>query len=279
MTTFALFAPDGDELIPQDIARSLWRDDQMHGVASSGALARGLEHAVQMTGRDDVRSVRYTVDLFRAPSMGRCRVQTSVVREGSRLILVDATLVQDGQAVARASGLFLSATENPSGQVWTPADGPVPPPIEVAPVSEEPRVPIFHSDEVGWSQNFAEHQNGSRKQTWQTALPVVLGEEPTPFQGLAGVADSTSMVVNWGTEGVQYINTDISVAISRLPSSQEMGLSATSWYSHDGIATGTATIFDRQGPIGTSTVNSIANARRSVDFTKYDFTEDSVPGA
>lgn len=279
MSSFAMFRLEHGELIPQDIARSLWRDDQMHGVATSGALARELEHAVQAAGRDDLRPARYTVDLFRAPSMGPCRLAATVVREGSRLMLVDATLAQDGPVVARASALFLKSTENPSGQVWSPAEAPVPPPLEIAPISEEPRVPIFYSDEVGWSQNFTEHQNGSRKLTWQTAMPIVLGEKASPFQGLAGVADSTSMVVSWGSEGVQYINTDITLAISRLPVSQEIGLSAISWYAEDGIGTGTATVFDRRGPIGTSTVTSLANARRSVDFTQHDFTQDSGAGA
>lgn len=279
MTQFALFRAEGDVLVPQDIARSLWREDQMHGVATSGALAREVETAVLAAGRGDLRPARYTVDLFRAPSMGPCTLASTVVREGSRLMLVEATLAQEDAVVARASALFLKATENPSGQVWTPAEAPVPPPLDIAPVSEEPRVPIFYSDGVGWSQNFGEHQNGGRKATWQTALGIVIGEKPTPFQGLAGAADSTSMIVNWGTEGVQYINTDITLAISRVPVSQEVGLSAVSWYSHDGIATGTAIVFDREGPIGTSTVTSLSNARRSVDFTQHDFTADSIHSA
>lgn len=279
MNDFALFRLVGDELIPQDVARSLWRDDQMHGVATSGALARGLEQAVVAAGRADVRPARYTVDLFRAPSMGPCHVETNVVREGSRLVLLDAVLIQDDAAVARASGLFLTATEDPSGQVWSPADAPVPPSLDIAPVSEDPHVPIFHSEGVGWSQDFTVHQNSERKQVWQTALPIVVGEKTTPFQGLAGAADTTSMVVNWGDAGVQYINSDITLAISRLPISQEIGLSAVSWYTHDGIASGTATVFDRRGPIGTSTVTSLANARRSVDFTEHDFSAEGGSGA
>ncbi|HET6154433.1 MAG TPA: acyl-CoA thioesterase domain-containing protein [Marmoricola sp.] len=275
-TKYALFRAEGDVLVPQDIARSLWRADQMHGVATSGALARELENAVVVAGRTDLRPARYTVDLFKAPSMGPCTMASTVVREGSRLMLVDATLSQEGAVVARGSALFLKETENPPGDVWAPADVPTPPPLEVAEVSDEPRVPIFYSDGVGWSQNFAEHQNGGRKQTWQTALAIVVGEKPTPFQGLAGAADSTSMVVNWGSAGVQYINTDITLAISRVPVSQEVGLSAISWTSYDGIATGTCAVFDRQGPIGTSTVTSISNARRAVDFTQHDFTEDSL---
>jgi hypothetical protein len=278
MSEFALFRAEGDVLVPQDIARSLWREDQMHGVATSGALARELERAVASLGRDDLRPARYTVDLFRAPSMSACTVRANVVREGSRICLVDAVLEQDGRAVARAGAIFLAPSENPAGAVWSSDDVPQPPPLDVAPVSEEPRVPIFGS-EVGWSQNFAEHQNGSRKQTWQTALPIVVGEKPSPFQAVAGVADATSMVMNWGSAGVEYINTDINLALSRLPVSTEIGLAARERFADDGITVGTAVVFDRQGPIGTSTVTSLANARRTVDFTEHDFGVEETSGA
>lgn len=275
-TKYALFRAEGDHLVPQDIARSLWRADQMHGVATSGALARELENAVAAAGREDLRPARYTVDLFKAPSMGPCTLASTVVREGSRLMLVDATLSQEGAVVARASGLFLKVSENPPGEVWEPIEAPAPPPLEIAAVSEEPRVPIFFSDGIGWSQNFAEHQNGGRKQTWQSALAVVAGEKPSTFQALAGAADSTSMVVNWGSEGVQYINTDVTLAISRVPVSQEIGLAAVNRTAHDGIATGSCIVYDREGPIGTTTVTAISNARRAVDFTQHDFSEDSL---
>ncbi len=275
---YALFRIEDGLLVPQEIARSLWKADQMHGVATSGALGRAAENAVIAAGRTDLSPSRFTVDLFKAPSMQPCTTEVTVVREGSRLMLVDATLVQGGEPVARASALFLKRTENADGEVWSPADAPTPPPVEVAPVSEEPRVPIF-SSAAGWSQDFAEHQNAGRKQTWQTTLAIVAGEETTPFQGLCGAADSTSMVVNWGAAGVQYINTDITLAISRVPVSREIGLSATSRYAHDGIATGTATVFDRLGPIGTSTVTSLSNARRAVDFTEHDFAAEVTSGA
>jgi len=277
-TKYALFRAENGDLVPQDIARSLWKADQMHGVATSGALGRAVELAVRDAGRDDLRPARFTVDLFKAPSMQPCRTETTIVRDGSRLMLVDATLVQGGVAVARASGLFLKPTENPEGRVWRPAEVPAPPPLEVAAVSDEPRVPIFASD-VGWSQDFGEHQNAGRKATWQTTLAVVVGEEPTPFQGLCGAADSTSMVVNWGDRGVQFINTDVTLAISRVPVSREIGLSATNWVAHDGIAVGTTTVYDREGVIGTSTVSSLSNARRAVDFAAHDFTKGVTAGA
>jgi hypothetical protein len=274
MTSFALFRQVGDLLVPQDIARSLWKADQMHGVATSGALGRTVERAVLTAGRTDLRPARFTVDLFRAPSMGPCRVEATVVREGTRLMLVDAALTQDGDIKARASALFLKESENPDGHAWTPTDVPQPPPLDVAEASDAPRVPFFHSPQVGWSQNFADHQNDGRKVTWQSALPIVADEQPTPFQGLAGVADSTSMVCNWGTNGVEYINTDVTLAISRVPVSQEVGIAALSRSENDGIAVGTGLVFDRAGVIGTTTITSLANSRRAVDFTKYEFTDE-----
>lgn len=276
MTEFALFRADGDALIPQDIARSLWKADQMHGVATSGALARAAENAVGAAGRTDLRPARFTVDLFRAPSMGPCELTSTVVREGSRLMLVETTLAQEGEARARAIALFLKDSENPEGSVWTSPDVPQPPPLDVAPVTDQPRVPFFYSERIGWSQNFAEHQNSDRKVTWQSPIPVVAGEKTSPFQGLAGAADSTSMVCNWGDHGVEYINTDVNLSISRLPVSHEIGLAALTRTAHDGISIGSATVFDRQGPFGTSMVTSLANARRSVDFRKYEFGDPST---
>ena len=107
--TLSFFTADGDALVPTDLACSLWSDDQMHGVALSGAMARSLEHAVAELGRTDLRPARYTVDLFRAARMQPCHLRTDVVREGRRLCLVDAVLEQDGEPVARASGAVPAA--------------------------------------------------------------------------------------------------------------------------------------------------------------------------
>lgn len=277
--TFAFFRPDGDRLLPTDLARSLWSQDQMHGVALSGALARATEAVVLECGRGDLRPARYTVEMFRPAGMGTTLATGTVVREGPRLCLVDAALEQDGERVARASAIFLAPAADPSGRVWSPGQTPLPPPAELAPESDEPRVPFFFSEDAGWSQDFTAHQNGSRKQTWHTAVPVVDGEVPSPFQCVASVADATSMVCNWGSNGVEYINTDITLAISRLPVGREVGLAATDWVSHDGIAVGNATVFDRAGRLGTSVVASLANAGRTVDFRQHDFGPDGSPVA
>jgi len=270
----SFFTADGDVLVPTELACSLWSEDQMHGVALSGALARSLEHAATELGRTDLRPARYTVDLFRAARMQPCHLRTTVVREGRRLCLVDAVLEQDSEPVARASALFLLPTGPASGEVWEPDVVLDPPPLDLAPVSDSPRVPLFSSERIGWSTSFAEHQNGDRKMTWQTGMPVIPEEKPTPFVAAASIADAASMVTNWGSNGVEHINTDITLTLARVPVGLEIGLAAADRVSRDGIAVGTVTVFDRQGRLGSAVVSSIANNLRTVDFAVHDFSGD-----
>ena len=270
----AFFSHQGDTLVPTPLACSMWSDDQMHGVALSGALARAAEACLATAGRTDLRPARWTVDLFKAARMLPCSFATEVVREGSRICLVDVTMTQEGRRVARASATFLKPSEAAPGAVWSPDDHPQPPPLEVAPPTTEPRVPFFYSPAAGWSQNFTEHQNDDRKASWNSGIPVVAGEPFTAFQAAAAAADGGSMVTNWGTHGVEYINTDIALTLAREPVGIEIGLAATDRVEHDGIAVGTATMFDREGPLGTVIVAALANARRTVNFAHVEYTDD-----
>ena len=263
------FTPDPDDaelLHPTKVALSLWSDDQLHGVAVGAVLARALERAVQDLGRDDLRPARLTVDLFKAARRLPSRTSTSVVRQGNRLCLVDAVLEQDGEPVARASGLFLRAGEPATGAVWEPDDAPAPPPPDLAPETDRPQVPLFASEGVGWAPSFTEHQNAGRKSTWQVGVPVVPGERPSGFVAAGGVADVSSMLTNWGENGIEHINTDITLTLARQPSGVEVGLHAQDRVTADGIAVGTVTVFDRDGRLGTAVVTSVANTRRTVDL-------------
>lgn len=269
----AFFSADGEVLTPLPMAKSSWSDNQMHGLAVSGALARGIEQQVASLGRAELRPARITVDLFQPATMTPGTVETSVLREGNRIVMVEATLVQEDRRPARASAIFLAPTDTPDNDIWAPTERPEPPDPGVVPPSQEPRVPFLHSEVVGWGQDFRAHQNGGRKTMWQVGIPIVDGEEPTGFQIAASLADSTSMVTNWGTAGVTHINTDITLGISRLPTTRELGFRAVERTELDGIAIGVAEVFDRDGFIGQAMVTSLANAKRSVDFSRQDYRE------
>ena len=49
---------------------------------------------------------------------------------------------------------------------------------------------------------------------------------------------------------------------------------ATDRVEHDGIAVGTAAMFDRTGPLGTVIIAALANARRTVDLGSVTYSDD-----
>lgn len=261
----AFFRKAGDGFEPTPMAQSMWGGGQLHGVAVGGLLARAAEEAIAAAGRTELVPARFHVDLFRPARMLPTSTTATVVRTGPRLALVDTAVVQDGRPVARATTSFLLPTEAPGGTVWSSSDRAEVPPLSVVPESDEPRVPFFASA-APWSDNFGEHQNEGRHLVWHTGVPMVEGERPTPFQAVASIGDTASMVTAWGTGGVEYINTDYSLALSRPPVGHEIGLRAIDHVARDGLAVGTAEVFDRAGTLGTATVTQLANARRAVDF-------------
>ncbi|MGZ5409906.1 MAG: hypothetical protein ACXWDJ_07910 [Aeromicrobium sp.] len=64
------------------------------------------------------------------------------------------------------------------------------------------------------------------------------------------VAEATSLVTNLGTKGVGYINSDLTVALSRLPVDDWICIQGDSHWASDGIAVGAATLFDHEGAFG-----------------------------
>ncbi|TQF65492.1 thioesterase family protein [Rhodococcus spelaei] len=237
----------------------------VNGAALCGLVARALENS---HGGDGFVPARLTVDLFRPALTRPLTAVTTGVRDGKRIRVADAELLQDGEPVVRATAVFLRPSEQPPGQVWTRERRPSPPPATIAPPTEALTPPYFGSDDHpdGWSTSMLEHQGASRKRMWARHLPAVVGEEPSPFVRAAMAGEPTSLMTNWGTAGVGFINVDMTLVLARLPEGLDVGIEADDHISADGVAVGTATMFDRRGTVGTCVVSALANARRQVDF-------------
>lgn len=255
--------PDDELLLPEPFARNRWNPDgQLRGIAVSGALARRAQLRSDALG-GAFRPVRWTVDLFRPAAMTASAVRTNVVRAGRRLRLVDAEFVQDGVVTARASLLSIVVGESSEGRAW-----PGPPDPAVGPPPGDAR---WYSETAGWTTTASEHRDDSRKATWLAPVEIVEGEPPTPFQQLAAAADLASMVTNWGDRGVEYINADLVLHLSRLPDSLHgVGIAAAARDEAEGIAVGRATLFDTDGPIGRVAVSAVVNAGHAIDPRDFD---------
>ena len=139
---------------------------------------------------------------------------------------------------------------------------------------DEPHVPFIMSS-AGWSQDFGSHHDAARK-SWATTPAIVWGETPTPFQAVAGMSDGANMVTNWGTAGIQYINTDATLTLARLPVSNEVGLTSIDRIESDGVAVCVAEAYDREGPLGDVAITSVSNSERTVSFEGITYEDDGT---
>ena len=163
---------------------------------------------------------RLTADLFRAARGVLTTIDLRVVRDGRRVRSAECDVVQDGRAVARATLVQYRRSTAPPGRQWT-----APTTFPESPAPDGTLWPYVGSDEVGWTRSPAEHQNDSRKRIFNDGISVVAGEKNSPFVRAVMLAESTSLVTNLGTEGIGYINGDLTVALSRLPVDEWLGSS------------------------------------------------------
>ncbi|MEV4204998.1 hypothetical protein OG308_28345 [Nocardia salmonicida] len=70
-----------------------------------------------------------------------------------------------------------------------------------------------------------------------------------------------------GSRGADHINADVTLTLSCPPIGYELGLRADDALAADGVSIGTATIYDRTGPLGTCVVTSPFNADKLIDYT------------
>jgi hypothetical protein len=91
-------------------------------------------------------------------------------------------------------------------------------------------------------------------------VPVVDDQPLTAFTRAAMAGDISASLANWGTRGLEFINADYTLTLSRLPVGSALGLASHSHYSHAGVATGSATLVDSRGPVGNCVAVDLAHS-------------------
>lgn len=291
-------------MIPTSYAMSLWAPGTLNGPAVCALAAHRVE---RQFGENGFRAARFTIDMFKvaldAPTFTRGRL----IRAGRRIRVAEIDVVQNSDAegtggdpsadqviVARATAVFLRTSQNPPGARWQrPAESiTFRPPAEHIPDADvmsrfssdaEASGPDTDAEVSGrraanravgaWNTDMGAHQNGWRKRLWSHPLPTIDGEHDTPFVKAVTAAESTSLITNWGSTGIGFINCDLTVELARLPYGDWVGVEADSHVESDGISIGTAGLFDSHGMFGMGAVTAVNNAAAEIDFTSVDLTE------
>ena len=100
-----------DRLVPGPLCGGPWDPEHQHGGAVSGILAHLVELVPTAT---PMRFCRHTVELMRGVPMRTLTPEVEVLRDGRRLQVVRASLVDDSTEVARATSVRMRVADSPN---------------------------------------------------------------------------------------------------------------------------------------------------------------------
>lgn len=248
----AYFVRDGDVYLPTQASEGYWTPGSLNGRLIVGLMGFEIE---RVHGHADWVPARLTVDMFSLPRLVPIRIEARIVRAGGRLLLVDADFISDGAVMCRASCQFLRRTAAPDGRYWPAQPWDAPPPDQV-PTRQESLAHWEMKEIAGGIR-----QPWPRKVWLRETRALVAGAATTPFGLAASCADVASPLANSGEERIDYINTDATLYLARLPVGEWIGMEASYHLSDAGVTHGVCWLHDESGPIGSAAVAGIVQRR------------------
>ena len=244
--------PQGREIfVAEDNARGPWDPAACHAGPPTAALARASERAVP-----GQRLARLAVDLGRPVPMAGFAIDTEVVRAGRTTSATVMTLCDlDGGVRAQARGLHVSVREVIESIRGTTFVSPSlsdsrPGPFPFAQTSHG--LPGFrHANELRYPPG--ETPDIGPTTCWMKTVPLLPGEEMTPFQRICPLADcGNAFGRNGDPTETSFVNADLTIALHRDPVGDWMGMSASGIWQPSGVGLSDSVLFDELGTVGRS---------------------------
>ena len=86
---------------------------------------------------------------------------------------------------------------------------------------------------------------------WMRTVPLLPDEEPSPFQRICPLADCGNAFSRHAEpDRVQFVNTDLVIALHRDPVGEWLGSNVASTWHPDGVGLADALLFDDEGAVG-----------------------------
>jgi len=259
----ALFLPDGNRLVPTQFAVGPWSSDALHGGPVAALAARAAE---SVEGGDELRLVRITLELLRPVPLTPLATASRVVRPGRRVQLIDTVIEADGVEVAWSRALRIRAVQGqPPVLPTVPEDeAPVPPSLAGRRPSHDGQPRAFHNEGVEMRYVTGAFERPGPATVWfRLRCPVVLGEEPSPWQRAAAAADfgnGVSAELPLGSS--LFINPDLTVALHRPPVGEWVCLEARTRFGAPGMGAAESALWDEEGRIGRSVQSLVVEVGR-----------------
>jgi hypothetical protein len=245
-------------------SRGPWDAHSAHGGAPAALLARAVER--RSAPGQGVSSLSYT---FLGPvPIGEVEVTTRIVKPGSKLQIVHATLAAGGRTAMELQAVVLRR-----GDVTLPAGIGSPWPELPPPEGLEPTPSWFlPADATAFHPtameirvvdgDLAEPAPKGRTAWLRLRTPVVGDERPSGAQRSAAAADfGNGLSTPVGFDGFLFVNCDLHVALHRDPAGEWVGLRSRTELDRAGTGLTTTELHDAAGRFGTATQTLFVDRR------------------
>lgn len=244
----AFYEPLGDGRVRSTVhTTGPWDPGAQHAGAPAALLGGALEAQVP-----DLPLVRVSVEILRPVPISDLSVTADVVRPGRRVTLVEGTLADDQGPclLARAWGIRRDDVD---------LDVPSPEASLPGPAEAEP-APFFElASPVGWHTAmelrfltggaFTDH--GPARAWGRPRVDLVAGRPWTPLERVLVLADAGNGVsASADVRTWMFINTELTVHLTRHPAGDWIALDAHSVYDPQGVGAAFSVVHDEGGPIG-----------------------------
>ncbi len=236
-------------------------EHSMHFGPPAALLGRALTDAV--TAERPMRLARVTFELLSAVPIGWLSIETTIIRPGRRVTLVEATLATRERVVAIARGWLVRETTLDLPELTQTAP-PLPPRGSGRP---QDFFPMDRSTHYGSSVEVVPVRGtafaGEPAAVWMRPLvPLIAGSAPHPLDAVLIVADSINGVSSplWFGDW-NYVNVDLSIHLARHPVDEWVGMDCATDIDASGIGQSRAVLHDRDGIIGTAAQSLFVDRR------------------
>jgi Thioesterase-like superfamily len=225
-----------------------WSAGAQHGGPPSALLARAFE---RLEPDPCQRLARLTIEILRPIPVRPVTVEARVVRPGRRVTLIEGSLGVDGEVylLARAWRIVRPATPTPArgaraGSPPLPEPGPS--------LAWEGAFADGYMRAIDMRQTSGTFAGPGPAGAWmRPRVPLVAGEEPSPFQRAVIVADSGSGV-SQGVDNRAWlaINVELTLSLHRDPAGEWIHLESHAVIGAEGTGRADTVLGDREGEFG-----------------------------
>lgn len=228
-------------------AQGAWNPHEQHMAPVSGILVRALE---QFQPRENMRLARFNFDILGMIPAGEFTIETTMLRPGKTIELLQAELTANGRTAVRATAWRLQTADTAT----------------VAGCEDEPMHPLEDSEPWDgmqiWPGGFIASLQGrvvpghrpGRGQVWlHSPYSMVDGETSSALVRLMGIADSSNGIatrVAPGPGSYMFPNVDLSIHLYREPEGAWLGFDTQVTFAEDGIGLTSSVLHDVRGPFG-----------------------------